>query len=240
MIPKIIWQTYETSYDKLPDTIKNFTKTWIDLNPEWSYKYMNADERENFVLENFGKEWHNIFINYPFNILRSDLWRYMVVYIYGGIYIDIDTICKKPIDNWIDRNLGLLVSLETDEPLIAQYIFAAEPKNKIIKHTLNLIKNKSLTNNKYISKVDYVYETTGPLIWTHSIREMLGFDKNMIMSDNDYMLYNKSKLAKKYGFYCFGGTDWKLFNGYALEHIAASKENISGYISWQKGELENE
>ena len=52
MIPKIIWQTYECPYDELPQYAKDCTKTWIDKNPTWEYRYVDAQEREKFVLDN--------------------------------------------------------------------------------------------------------------------------------------------------------------------------------------------
>ena len=34
-----------------------------------------------------------IFIKLSLKVMKGDLWRYCVVYHYGGIYADADTIC---------------------------------------------------------------------------------------------------------------------------------------------------
>ena len=70
MIPKIIWQTYETPYKDLPKYIIEYSNSWIEKNPDWEYRYMSATEREQFVEEHFGKEWLKIYKSYPYNVMR--------------------------------------------------------------------------------------------------------------------------------------------------------------------------
>ena len=47
MIPKTIFQTHEKKYEDLPDFIKTLSKTWINLNPNYQYVYMDSNERRN-------------------------------------------------------------------------------------------------------------------------------------------------------------------------------------------------
>ena len=56
-------------------------------------------------------------------IIRSDLFRLMILFAEGGIYSDSDTICLKPIVNWLgndsrhlveDLRTELVVSIEMD------------------------------------------------------------------------------------------------------------------------------
>ena len=76
MIPKIIWQTYETTFSNLPQYAKTCANTWKDLNPEYKYLYMSAEDRECFVKENFDDDWYQIFMSCPLGIMRSNIWRY--------------------------------------------------------------------------------------------------------------------------------------------------------------------
>lgn len=36
----------------------------------------------------------------PINAIYADMWRYIVLYKYGGIYLDIDMEFLKPIQEW--------------------------------------------------------------------------------------------------------------------------------------------
>lgn len=50
-----------------------------------------------FVAENY--PWFlDTFDSYRYNIQRADAIRYFVLYHYGGVYIDLDIGCLKPVD----------------------------------------------------------------------------------------------------------------------------------------------
>jgi mannosyltransferase OCH1-like enzyme len=55
-IEKNIWQTYETSYDDLPQYAKESIGTWKHMNQDWNHGYMSGPDRENFFKENFSEE----------------------------------------------------------------------------------------------------------------------------------------------------------------------------------------
>ena len=212
MIPKIIWQTYKDSFNELPQYVKDATQTWKNLNPEYKYLYMNDEEIRNFILHEFNEEWLNIFNSYPLGVMRGDLWRYMIVYIYGGVYADIDTICNKPIDTWINKNKDLIVCIDDDKINYAQLAFAAKPKNPTIKIVLDLIKKESI-NKKYIDN-DFVHNITGVNIWTKAI---------------------KQGLVDNHSIYCYNGDDSMLFHSDAITHLVASSNwSTEGYVQWQK------
>lgn len=91
MIPKYIFQTHEPTYDQLPTFQKKITKTWINLNPEYTYVYMGAEERRR-VVEKFYPQLIPIY-DHVIPILKADIWRYIMVYKFGGFYADMDSIC---------------------------------------------------------------------------------------------------------------------------------------------------
>jgi mannosyltransferase OCH1-like enzyme len=41
-----------------------------------------------------------MFKEYPIGVMRADFWRYAILYIYGGIYLDIDTQPLLSIEKW--------------------------------------------------------------------------------------------------------------------------------------------
>jgi mannosyltransferase OCH1-like enzyme len=96
-IPKTIWQTYKDPYDSLAGYMKDTIQTWKDINPEYEHRYMDDAQAAQFVLDEYGEEWHKIFMGFPIGVMRGDLWRYMVIYKYGGVYADLDTECLNPI-----------------------------------------------------------------------------------------------------------------------------------------------
>jgi mannosyltransferase OCH1-like enzyme len=209
MIPKNIWQTYEVEYEDLPKYLKYYSQTFINLNPDWKYNYHSAAQREKFVLDNFGQEWYKIFMECPINVMKADIWRYMVLYIHGGVFSDIDSICKKPLDSWTNIDYDLIVCEDGDDFCYCNGGFASTAKNETILYILNYVKNK-LIEKKYNDKY-FVFNTTGPIAFTKAIKE-----------------FKNSKV------YCYSGKDRFILKEDAIEQLSASLEwNKADYINWQ-------
>jgi mannosyltransferase OCH1-like enzyme len=215
MIPKIIWQTYESEYIDLPVKAKEMSHSWELQNKGWDYKYISGEERSIFVKEYFGEEWHNIYNSYKVNVLKADLWRYMCLYIHGGLYCDLDMLCKKPIESWLDINSKFVVSVEPNEIGYTQSIFASEPKNIFLKDLLDLIKNRYYENREYSNVVEYETYEVGYKIFTESI--------------------NKTLIGKPEGFVEFLEKDAEKIHFESIDHIRAGNGSVfdSNYQSWK-------
>jgi hypothetical protein len=89
MIPKIIWQTHESTYDELPDLYKANSQTYKDLDG-WEYRYHSNADREIFIAEHF-PQYLYLYSHIGPGMYRADFWRYLVLYKYGGFYADMDS-----------------------------------------------------------------------------------------------------------------------------------------------------
>jgi mannosyltransferase OCH1-like enzyme len=219
MIPKIIWQTYECDYKDLPPMALQCAISWQEQNPDWEYRYVSAKERADFVLNNFGDEWFNIYKSYKANVLRADLWRYMCLYINGGLYSDLDIKCNKPIEKFFDLNNNFIASEEPFGPGYSQMIFASSLKNVFLENILKNIKNKYYEKSFYNNIIEYEINEVGYVIFTNSILETIEFKKN---SNMDFILYHGKEANK--------------IHTESINHYGAGKkEKVFGknYIAWQ-------
>ena len=236
MIPKIIWQTYEDPYDKLEDSLKELTISWKKINPDWEYRYMSSSERENFIIQNFGKDWLDIYLSCPIKTMQSNIWRYMVAYVYGGLYVDLDTVCNKPIEEWIDINLNLLFSVDTlDKTYYAQFAFASSKNNEVLKFLLDKIKEKFLTSNlledtKKLSSSKLSYSYTGTEIWTNSINSFFKLQKKAAEINSTFI----NLKTKNHGAYCYAKNEEKFFNGYGMTHFGSGDWSNNSYVAFGK------
>jgi mannosyltransferase OCH1-like enzyme len=149
MIPKIIWQTYKT---KLPpnDSLEPI-KSWTNKNPGFSWNYFDDEKCESFISENFPQEFVNMYRSLPYGVMKADAWRIAIIYIYGGVYADLDTVCLVPIEEWI-KDYSFVAAIETPIGAIGNFTFAAEPKHPIIKSCLDqLLLNYNDEN--YLKKI---------------------------------------------------------------------------------------
>ena len=113
-IEKKIWQTYETSFDELPIYAKESVGTWTHQNPGWAYGYMSGQDRENFFKEHFDSKTYETYVNLPLGVMKAGLWRFAILYIHGGIYTDMDTHCKTPVDTWLNPEYDMILDIERD------------------------------------------------------------------------------------------------------------------------------
>lgn len=174
MIPKKIWQTYKTDFDNLPECAIQPVRTWIDRNPDWEYNYFNDDDMMDFVFDNYGSEWVDIFNSCLVPVMKADIWRVMILQVYGGLYADVDTICNVPLSKWFDdlQNYKMIVSAE-HELHFQQWTFLSDKENPVLDRILFNMKG-SLDNKEIYKNPNFVHHTTGPLIFTKSILEYLG------------------------------------------------------------------
>jgi mannosyltransferase OCH1-like enzyme len=216
MIPKIIWQTYELEHKNLPKKAKNFSSSWQHLNPDWDYVYVSEKNRLNFVKEYFGEEWYTIYKSYKINVMRADLWRYMCLYIKGGLYSDLDIVCKKPIESWLNLDTGFMFSEEPNNPGYTQMIFASEPKNVFLKNILDAIKEQYYKKNIYSNLIDAESKEVGYIVFTNSILKTINSgEKNFI---------------------AFLGKDAEQIHYNCIKHYRAGNTEVFGkkYKQWQK------
>jgi mannosyltransferase OCH1-like enzyme len=227
-IPNIIWQTYKDPINSLAPYMVDAIKTWKYLNPEYDHRYMDDIQAGEFVLDEFGQEWYDIFVSMPVGVMRGDLWRYMVIYKYGGVYADLDTECLRPISSWMIEDKNFIVCPETSNHF-CQWTFAATPEHPILKFVLDLIKDR-LLNPEYGSP-HFVHTHTGPEIWTQGILKALGIRVENLIDDAE--LLNSCDNAKLYKFYCYGADQWRIFHFESVKHIYGSQKwNDGNYVQW--------
>ena len=85
---------------------------FIRNNPEYEYIFHNSYEREKFIKENFEKNVFNAYNRIVPGAYKCDLWRYCVLYIYGGIYVDIDSLCIGKLDTFINNEIEFIVPID--------------------------------------------------------------------------------------------------------------------------------
>ena len=123
--------------------------------------------------------------NMPWAVLKADYFRYISIYVLGGVYSDIDTICLRSIDTWTDNytNINFIVGIEAESPTwkrdfarplqLCQWTFAATPNHPILKRLIdNIEKQTKVFLNGNLS-LSLIMNWTGPGIWTDAVFDYL-------------------------------------------------------------------
>lgn len=167
MIPKWIHQTWKSKQG-----VDHLTSTWTDHHPGFKHTLYDDHDIENFVFKYFDSRVYYIYKRITNGSLKADFFRYCVLYIHGGVYVDIDITCLKPLsEGIIDFESDTLVSAadyqEKDfqpnnngyrRDCVYQAFLCAQPFHPFMKYMINYI-CFIITNDMY--KYD-IFRIGGP------------------------------------------------------------------------------
>lgn len=230
-IPKIIHQVYE-NLSGPPESWRKISESWRKKNPDWEYIFWTKPEMEDLVKE--FPDFEKTYFKFPFNVQRWDAIRYLILFKYGGLYVDMDYECLKNIDQLFDSSKCVL-GLEPQEhakKINAEYLpgnafMASEPKHPFWLAVIDFMKNIELNNYREENKVRYILETTGPFMinnvyeaynekgditlisdkFVAPLSQFELFEHNFLNENNlDLTPHLKEKIDKAYAIhYFFGG-----------------------------------
>ena len=92
-IPCDIYQTWYTK--NLPVKMKNRVELLKKQNPEFKFHLFDDNDCREFIKEHFRPDVLYAFDSLIPGAYKADLWRYCVLFIKGGIYLDIRLICMN-------------------------------------------------------------------------------------------------------------------------------------------------
>ena len=174
MIPKIIHQIWglKDPGPILPNLLV-YQKTWQEKNPDWTYQLWDRKSIEDLLV--MYPKWQKTFHALEHWVEQCDFARYVIVYHYGGVYADLDTICQVPANQWTNYP-GLIVGLEADvndydrafhrlarNKQYCQWTFASIPRHPVLYEIIEYICN---VTSQTCYKEHKILNTTGPGAFT--------------------------------------------------------------------------
>lgn len=73
---------------KLHPSVQKKINNFKQLNPEYTYHLYDDKDMDDFVNEHFNGEIAECYNKLNIIVAKVDFWRYLVVYKYGGIYLE--------------------------------------------------------------------------------------------------------------------------------------------------------
>lgn len=225
-IPKIIHQTWKD--DNIPSYFRVLTDTWKIHHPTWKYVLWTDEMNRNFIHEKF-PSFLNRYDNLTFNIQRADVIRYFILYSFGGVYVDLDFECIKPIIPLLENSSCVLGKepkehclTHSRELIISNAFMACEPGHLFM---------KDLFEESFVEKIsksdvnDFILSSTGPFMISdlyENLKDSLNI--NLVDSEALYPLtkdevykslqgenneFISNKLERAYGVHYYWGSWWR-------------------------------
>ena len=190
-IPNKVYQTWESRF--LGKTHARSIKKFRDLNPDLSFYLFDKDKRDGYMKSNWqGKLISEIYFNSKFGPMKSDIFRYCVLYEFGGYYFDIGKACSIPLTNLHTEQDTGIITYEENEfyyPPYDQLLFKLKrpfnyflqwglgfsPNHQFLKQLISQIEsNYHLFQNKIFANPKIaILNFTGPGAYTKAMRKYL-------------------------------------------------------------------
>jgi hypothetical protein len=146
-IPKIFhrtWKTKEVDYQIFKPAC---VESWAKYNDE--YEFILHDDKDNRkFIETYYPWFLKIYDGYKRNIMRADAVRYFYLLYFGGIYVDLDFECLKPLDQYLTKQVHFITNLSN---WVSNAFMVATPQQYIFKEIIvsGLLKNYNNPNVLY-------------------------------------------------------------------------------------------
>ena len=130
-------------------------------------------EQEAFM-KNGNPELYALWKRLPVPVMKADVWRYAIIYAYGGIYADADTALVPNMLKTLLEPCILLCTAENQEHC-CNWVFSAPPKSPVLKHVLDLVVNRlraqgTIDQFSFQSNPHLIHHLTGPGVFTDGVR----------------------------------------------------------------------
>jgi len=226
---KIPRQIHVTCRDKQQlVAYKVFLNSITQYNAGWEIHLYDDRDIEDFIQEHFPFLFE-IYQAFPAAIQRMDLFRLLVVFVYGGFYMDADMYCLKSLEELCVFQLVLAeektLMMEECQALhhehslrIANYMFGSEPAHPFWLEAAGAV----IANiNEPVLKEADVLETTGPGLLTkayHSLKDKYP-EIELVRNETNLCLKECSNVAScHFGDYAahlhLGSWRWEYYTGY--------------------------
>ena len=166
MIPKIIHQTWKNR--EIPAEWYSAVQACKTLHPDYDYILWTDETMEAFVQKAY--PWfYPTYQNYKHPIQRCDAFRYLVLATYGGIYLDMDIVCKQKLDPLLTYDLVLAKSSNITASYTNSF-FMCVPQHPFMRYCID-----HLTTYKdsfsYFGKHMHIMNSTGPMFTTKMLSQ---------------------------------------------------------------------
>ena len=110
-VPRHLW----VAVRNLEDGLNYQQPALFERNSNWELHICSNDVKDEFMNNTFANTsllWAYHMISPMAGAAKADLWRYAVLWTYGGVYIDDDSDMHTPLDKMIEPEDTLIISYE--------------------------------------------------------------------------------------------------------------------------------
>jgi len=207
-IPKTIIQTYVNN--NIPEPIFNNLQIILKTNPEYDYRLITDQEGIELIKTHFDERTLNAFLKLKIGAAKGDFIRYIALYLFGGVYLDLDASIDMDLNTFINPNDEFIFFINGDVNL-EQFCFMIRPQHPLL---LNIIKEMV---NRIENKERNIFKATGPILFNDVIYNTMN-NSNIYDTDKNTTYSERGK--------CYGDNNQFMGGKIVLRHGNDMEEKI--------------
>jgi inositol phosphorylceramide mannosyltransferase catalytic subunit len=225
MIPRIIHQIWGVRDDgEMPAQFHESEASWRLNHPDWTYILWRRDSIDRLIQDHYPHVW-DLYRRYPEWIQRADASRYFILHHHGGIYSDLDIICRR---SWADLLAHDMIVPRTAPLGVSNDLMAAEKGNEFVAYLIDCLESQSRRwQHWYIPRHFRILLTTGSLFLTQAYR---GYPKNGTIYILSPELYGNSDRKNAYVAHV-AGNSWAGWDTYMFVFVHRYWRWIAGFAA---------
>lgn len=167
MIPKKLHIIWIGDDKKRPD---RWISTWCEKHPDWEIKIWGNDDLKSICWKT--QKQIDVFLKYKKYEGVADCMRYEILEQHGGVYVDADSICKKPMDDLLECDFFTVYSGSNDDPLrVANGFIGSVPNHPVMAEMIKAIVTLENPYKKWSWRhmrmlKTQPWKTVGPILFT--------------------------------------------------------------------------
>ena len=174
-ITKIIHQSWKTNDIPYNTYKKDWIDSWLKKNPDWDYKLWTDEDNRNLI-KNHYPEYLDLYDSYEVGVSRADIARYFYMHKYGGVYVDLDFKCLKPLNQLLIGETMVLGSIQMpktggliDENSIPNAFKYSKPNQKFWLDCIELLPKYKNYSNGDPAPPEF---STGPIFLSRCLNQL--------------------------------------------------------------------
>ena len=185
--PKTIHMTWKST--TLPSWAEGNWRSWAEKNPQWTLRLWDDAAVDAFVAQEFPEimpYWKSVLKP----VQRADIFRYLTLYVHGGVYTDIDVTCMRPVEAWFTNagtyfNAGFVAGFEevtarkdwrkwfATQFQVVQWTMGSVPRHPVLRAVLDEVLAYYRAGKHLGPGHKSIIKSTGPGIWSLAIAKHL-------------------------------------------------------------------
>lgn len=159
-IPLSLYKTGPWLYENIPSRILDISHKFLNKMNGNNFHYYDDHMCRDFIINHFPEHVIRAYDKLIPTAYKADLWRYSILYMYGGIYTDISMDAQSTIDfNKMDNcDMVLTIDCPTSGSGIQVALLASKPKLYFFKYLIDNLCNAILSGRCGKNSLD----VTGP------------------------------------------------------------------------------